>query len=423
MIKVIAVEKRSAAARAGILVGDAIISINGSPINDIIDLSYSSADETLVFKISRNDRILTVSAKNPSLANAGITIEPFRIRRCNNRCIFCFVDQMAPNLRSTLYIKDEDYRLSFLDGSYICATNLKETDFERIKKLHLSPLYISVHATDEKIRATMLSNNSAPPILSVIDKLISSSIQLHTQIVLCPKINDGPVLKKTLSDLALRHKNILSVAIVPVGLSAHRDKLPIIKPVTSDYAKLLIGKIKLLQISLRKKLGRNFIFLSDEFYIKANFPLPRQSHYGDFPQYENGVGMMRDFLFNFTRELLTRKKRTKRANSKRFAVLTGRSAYPFIRKLFSKLGSINGNKYAVFELVNTLLGDSVTVSGLLPGHEMARSMAGYRFNGALIPPNSINQDGLTIDGYSLAELSRITGIKFIAPSTFMEIPQ
>ncbi|MBL8029610.1 MAG: DUF512 domain-containing protein [Fibrobacteres bacterium] len=422
MIKIQTIQKASPADKAGLKPDDSLISINGSEINDSIDLTYAGSDNPLEFYIEREGKRKTLSAQNPKFTETGITAEPFRIRRCNNRCIFCFVDQMPKGLRPTLYVKDEDYRLSFLDGSYICATNLSEKDFARIEAQRLSPLYVSVHATDEPVRKKLLNNRTAPPILDVIDRFISKSIQLHTQIVLCPGINDGKILKKTVDDLVKRAPDILSIAIVPLGLTKHRENLPNLTPLSAEYVKSLVKTVAAMQKAIRQKHRTNFLYLADEIYIRAGAPLPVQSHYGDFHQYENGVGMMRDFITGFTRELL-KVDNLKLRSKKSALVLTAVSAFPYIKKLFSLLSAKTGVKFSVSPVYNTLMGDSVTVTGLLSGNDMAETALSVTnpFERIIIPPNTLNTDGLTLDGLTLNGLSKITGKPVAAPKSLKEI--
>jgi putative radical SAM enzyme (TIGR03279 family) len=417
MIKIIKIKDKSPAAKAGLRIGDMLLVINGTEITDCIDITYAGSDNELEFTIERNSKKQLIRATNPKYTDTGIVVEQFKIKRCNNRCLFCFVDQMPKGMRSTLYIKDEDYRLSFLDGSYICATNLSEKDFKRIEEQRLSPLYISVHATNEKMRSKLLNNFTCPPILKIIDRLIASSLQVHTQIVLCPSINDGKVLEKTLDDLIKRAPDVLSIAIVPVGLTQHREKLPELKPLTVNDAQNLIKMVQKIQDKLKK---RNILFLADEIYIKAGVSFPSQSHYGDFHQYENGVGMMRDFITSFTAELLSKRQKIKFSKS---LVLTGHSAYPYIKKLFSELSQKNSCQYDVMAVDNKLMGERITVTGLLCGKDIMETAkkTAKEYHRIFIPPNCINSDGLTLDGYTLKALSSALKVPVIAPPSLKEL--
>lgn len=399
---------RSIAVKSGFRPGDRLMAVNGDPVQDLIDLRFFSALPCFEVDLLRSGKPLRLRVDNPRCAEIGILPEPFPIRRCNNRCVFCFVDQMPRGLRKSLYIKDEDYRLSFLDGAYICGTNLSEADFARIFAQRLSPLYLSVHATDETVRRQLLRNPSPPPVLPLLRRLAENRIDFHTQIVLCPGINDRAVLKNSIHDLAALHPHLLSIAVVPLGITRHREKLPALKAVDPGYARKLMETIKPLQTTLRKKFRANFLFLSDEFYIKAGLPLPPYSHYLDFPQYSNGVGMMRDFIRSFETTLLAAPYPKLSGEA---LVLTGGSAYPFLRRLFARLSRQTGRTYTVRRVENRLMGPAVTVSGLLSGADLMTQAqdAERRFRTVFIPPNALNADGITLDGLDLQTLSAKCG--------------
>ena len=224
------------------------------------------------------------------------------VRRCANKCIFCFVDQMAPGMRESLYVKDDDYRLSFLYGNFVTLTNSSPQDINRIRRLHLSPLYISVHTTNGSLREKMLNNKNAGKIMEQLDTLIESGIEMHTQVVLCPDINDGIELEKTISDLYSLHPSIISMAIVPVGLSRYRDNCYSLQVFTPEQALNVVNAVSKWQQKCRKASGTSFVYLSDEFYLNAGQPIPEYDLYDGFPQLENGIGLVRNFLFEWQQE-------------------------------------------------------------------------------------------------------------------------
>lgn len=420
MLEILEVLPGSPASKAGLRPEDALISINGSPVEDLVDLRFFSALPRFELELKRSGETIRFHLDNPRCADIGIIPAPFPIRRCNNRCIFCFVEQQPRGLRKSLYIKDEDYRLSFLDGAYICGTNLSENDFRRIFAQRLSPLYLSVHATDEAVRSRLLRNPSPPPILPLLKRLAAGRIGFHTQIVLCPGINDRIVLNKTIRDLVALRPHLLSIAVVPVGLTRHRDGRPLLKAVDRKYSRGIIEALKPLQAQLKQSHSANFLFLADEFYIKAGLPLPPRSHYMDFPQYSNGVGMMRDFIHEFETVLL---KPRLRCLSGRVLVLTGVSAYPFLKRLFAKLSLKTGRTFDLRCVENRLMGPAVTVSGLLSGEDMvnAAQNAPGKFRALFIPPNTLNADGVTLDGVSLREMARRCGFPVRAPGHFKDL--
>ncbi|MFH0919983.1 MAG: DUF512 domain-containing protein [Fibrobacterota bacterium] len=396
------VDTASPAEKAGLRPGDTLLSINREPVNDLLELQFHSQDFPMRLAVQRGRRTLQVEINGRGQKPLGITPAPFRVRRCNNRCLFCFVDQMPKGFRPTLYIKDEDYRLSFLDGAYLCATNLREQDLAAIFKMGLSPLRISVHATDERVRRRLLGNPAAAPILPLLRRFAENRIAFHTQIVVCPGINDRAVLRQSIRDLMTLKPALASLSVVPLGLTRHRARLPRLTPVDRDSARAILAIVHAAQ---RRHTG---VYASDELYIKAGLPLPPYRHYRDFPQYDNGVGMMRDFIHSVSRVAKTAPPAVRPRN---FGILTGVSAFPFIKKLFALLSRRTGHRYRVIPVENRVLGRSVTVTGLLCGADLAdsaRTVDG-KVTAFFIPPNCLNADGLTLDNWDLGQVSRETG--------------
>jgi len=425
-ITVSSVAPGSAADTAGILKGAIVMAVNGAAIDDPIDFMFASSDMALdISFVGADQKPHEVTITRTLGEPIGLSFEPIKPRICSNKCIFCFVDQMPKGLRPSLCIKDEDYRLSFLFGNFITATNLSKADLSRIENLHLSPLYVSVHATDPRIRVEMLGNPNAPPVLPVLERLVKAGITLHTQIVLCPGINDGEVLERTVSDLALLFPGVQTVAIVPVGLTKFRAQLPEIEPVSPEYAAKLIQEMRPFQAQLRERLGRQVLLLSDEFYLMSSAMPPEASEYGAFEQIENGVGIVAAFLAEID-EALDRARRDRRALALSKAVLlTGKLASPIISQAVERLNRALGTRLSVAEVRNEFFGESVTVAGLLVGQDIGRAIseAGLADGDiALIPDVALEGDSEErkgdsrrfIDGITLGELKQKTGATVLA---------
>ncbi len=385
--------------------GDIILSINNQKIEDAIDLMFYSAEENLKIIINREGEIITLNI-NKDYEPLGIEVEPFKIKRCRNKCLFCFVEQLPKGLRKSLYIKDEDYRASFLYGNYITLTNLKKEDYERIKKLHLSPLYISVHATAPEIRNMLLGNYDALPVFEELKKLVKSKIKLHTQIVLCPGLNDGEVLEKTIMDLYKLYPYISSIAIVPVGLTKYHKNN--IQPVTKQKAEDVISIVEVYQKRFFKKHGITIVYLADEFYIKAEKTFPKINIYDDFPQIENGVGMVPLFLHKVKKLNIPQLK-----VKNRIVTFTGISFYPFLLEFTKKLKEKNV-PIDVVPIKNNLFGESVTVTGLLTGEDIIKTLAPYvEKNNTVLVPEVTMKDGENkfLDDMTIGDIEKILEVK------------
>lgn len=393
--------------------GDKLLEVDGQPIKDIIDLSFSLADdnvELLVEKQNGEQEVLEIEKEYDE--DLGLEFESAvfdGVRRCANRCIFCFVDQMAPGLRESLYVKDDDYRLSFLYGNFITLTNLTVSDLKRIKQLHLSPLYISVHTTNPIIRKQMLNNKNAGRILEQIDELLASGIELHTQVVLCPEINDGEVLAQTIRDLYARKPQILSMAIVPVGLSKYRENCFSLETFTKSQAKEVVSLVSTWQAKSRSETGHSFVYLADEFYLRADSPIPSVETYDEFPQLENGVGMVRSFLVEWETGTITTTGYQKPIY---LDIICGISAEKFIKPLLSAV-TIPNLHIRLIPVTNTFFGESITVSGLLTGRDILaalKKMPGER-TGVIIPGVALRKgESVFLDNLTCFDLQRELGV-------------
>jgi putative radical SAM enzyme (TIGR03279 family) len=403
LIEIVDILPGSTAAGLGLETGDVIVSINSKDVCDIIDYRFFVADERVTLLVRRHKgetRAITVD-KDPD-DSLGIECSPFRIQRCRNRCIFCFVDQMPTRSRKSLHVKDDDFRASFLYGNYITLGALSESDWERIFQQRLNPLYISVHSTDPALRSFMLGNKKTPDILESMNRLAAGGIRMHAQIVLCPEINDGPHLLKTLDDLSGLFPAIASIAVVPVGLTAFRKGLFPLRTFTRQEARAVIKSVTSFGTRWKKQFGTRLVFPSDEFYVKAGVPVPAPSFYEDFPQRENGVGMTADFL----REA-SRTKLPKRIAPIKATVVTGVSFGKLFRSVLERVRAIEGARIRQVTATNGFFGPSVTVAGLLTGRDILKALQGKRPGDlVLVPAEALREeDDLFLDGMSLGQLS------------------
>jgi putative radical SAM enzyme (TIGR03279 family) len=357
----------SRAERLGLLPGDILVSVNSQKLRDPVDFMFYGTDDSIEIAVKRNGTNLRFHAEREEGVEFGVDFRPFKPMTCNNNCMFCFVKQLPKGLRKTLYIKDDDYRMSFLFGNYVTLTNLKKEDKKRIVEQRLSPLYVSIHATSKNIRNKLLGNAKAPDIIEEIKFLADNKIRLHTQIVLCPGHNDGKELSKTIHDLHCFYPYVSSVAVVPVGLTMYRRQN--IKPVEKDAAREALKIIESFQKRFKKRHGDPLVYGADELYIKSEIPFPPLKDYGDFPQIENGVGMVALFMNCVKKvkipKLLPRKRR--------FLTITGMSFYPFLKK-FLKLLNTEGINIDILPVENRFFGTSVTVAGLLTGRDIIKTL-------------------------------------------------
>jgi putative radical SAM enzyme (TIGR03279 family) len=395
MIKIERVKKSSIADKLGVKAGNQLISIDNKEINDPLDLKFFETGTFLNVEISDGKRTRIYNIEKDEAETLGIEPSEFKMKLCKNNCIFCFVNQNPCDVRKSLLAKDDDYRMSFLYGNYLSLTNFTEEDFERISELKLSPLYISVHTTDPKKRVEMMKNKKAGSIKADLKYLSEGGIKLHTQIVLLPGVNDGEFLHETIEDL-LSLSAVESIGIVPVGLTALRDELPYIEPPTPEWMNEIIKLTGPYQEETKRKTGKTIVYLSDEFYIKTNNPIPPSKYYDDFPQLENGIGMARKFL-NGLESLKVPDFDGK------VLLVTGMLAYNLIKKLANKFKNA-GIKTEVISVKNRFFGESVEVAALLGGWDLMGLLSVKDFEIAILPPDIVNREQLFIDGCSLETL-------------------
>lgn len=411
MLEIAGILPGSIAAGLGLQKGDIIVSINNQDIHDVIDYRFLAADEHIALLIRRvNGETKLFSIHKDPDDSIGVECSSLRMKRCGNRCIFCFVDQMPKGCRKSLYVKDEDYRASFLYGNYITLSALSEADWERIFRLRLTPLYVSIHTTDPQLRSFMLGNKNAPDIMSSLNRLAAGGIRMHTQIVLCPGINDGRHLLKTIEDLSGLFPAVLSIAVVPVGLTAFRKRLFPLRTFTSREAHEILQDIISIGTRFKRKYGTRLVFPADEFYLKAGECIPPASFYEDFPQVENGVGMVADFLREVSHTRLP-----KTLPSVKTTVVTSASFGKILEKVLHRLRDNCGAAIRRVVVTNSFFGPSVTVAGLLTGQDILRTLKGKRLgNLVMIPSETLKEDeNIFLDGMTLDFLTQQLSTKVV----------
>lgn len=410
--KIVGVDLRSPAEKAGVIAGDLLVSIEGHVIKDVFDLQFYAYEADLEIVVERDGQQLALHAKKDEGQGLGLDFETYLIdkpRYCANKCVFCFIDQMPPGMRETLYFKDDDARLSFLQGNYITLTNLTEADIARIISMRISPINISVHTTNPELRVKMLGNPRAGKSLAHLKTLADAGLVLNGQIVLCPGYNDGDELRRTLNDLASFYPSMGSVSVVPVGITRYRDNLPVLRPVEKEDAISIIDIVDQLGDRCAEKHGTRIFYCSDELYLTAEKPFPPIDYYEDFPQIENGVGMAALFEQEFMEKL---GEVSESAFAEPFAIATGRLFFPILCKLIDllkqKCHNIYGNVYAV---ENTFFGEKITVAGLVTGGDLIRSLKEKDLPGRLFIPSSMLRSGedVFLDDTKLSDVRRELG--------------
>jgi putative radical SAM enzyme (TIGR03279 family) len=402
-LKITKVHPNSVAEALDLRIGDRLLRINSHRIHDPIDYRFHAGGDEMVLEIEREGLRRLLSVGKEMDEDLGLEFAEPRYRTCINQCIFCFVNQMPQGLRRALYIKDDDYRLSFIHGNYITLTNMSDGDFERIFRQRLSPLYVSVHATDDAVRRKMLGNAEAPAILAALERLTGEGIRLHTQIVLCPGINDGEVLDRSIRDLKVLRPHVESVAIVPVGLTRFRNHMKPVQEVTRTYARVLLKKIGIVQEKCVEQFGDPWIFASDEFYLMAQAPFQPLETYGELPQLENGVGMVPLFVAGIEDglECLPRQ-----SGDKKLTIGTGFLAYPVLKGLVPMITRRTGAEIELIPIANKFFGASVTVSGLLTGSDLLHAFGSRKAPEALILPSNmvLSQNRSFLDGMTIGQV-------------------
>ena len=412
------VDRGSPAQRAGVRPGETLTHVDGRPIVDVLDYKFYTYDPRLVLTLAGPDgKSRTVKVRKGEGEDLGLNFETYLMdsaRSCANRCIFCFVDQMPPGMRETLYFKDDDARLSFLMGNYITLTNLSRREIQRIAGLHISPINISVHATDPAVRARLLNHPRAGECLSIMARFAGAGITMNCQVVACPGINDGAVLARTMEDLAALWPAVSSVAVVPVGVTKFRAGLTPIAPYTSEGAAAVLDQVEAFgQASLAER-GTRLVWCSDEFYLLAGRPLPDKPYYEEMAQLENGVGMLR-LLTSQAAMALEDAEGTETPTP--FSIATGVSAAPFLEEIVDmarkKCGNIRGTVYPV---VNRFFGETITVSGLVTGRDLIEQLRGRDLGERLLIPANMLRAGerVFLDDVTVEQVEEALGVPVTA---------
>jgi len=406
-VTVSAVRARSAAAAAGLRLADRIVAINGQPVRDAIDFQFHAADARLDVAVDRAGGGVTLRLERKPGRDLGVSLEPPRpgdITTCANKCVFCFIHQLPRGMRRSLYVKDDDFRLSFLHGNYITLTDLAEPELARIVAQRLSPLYVSVHATDPTVRWELLGRpRASAEILPRLERLAKAGIRMHAQVVLVPDWNDGAHLERTVRELAPLHPHVATLAIVPVGLTRHRERLPALRTLTDAEAHALVDTVEGWQAGYLETLGSRFVFLGDEVYLQAGRPVPPAEAYEGFPIAEDGVGLVRRFEDDFARA----SRRARVATRRRVTLVTGELYAPRLAALLDGL-AVRGPRPRVAPIRNELFGGTVSVAGLLTGQDIQRGLAaaGESCDLVLVPAVALRDgDGVFLDDMTPDDLA------------------
>lgn len=409
----------SGAARAGLRVGDRILSVNGEPLRDIVDWRFQTAGESAEIAFERDGVSQSVVIAKGYDEDLGVTFPDDlfdHIHICKNKCVFCFLYQQPKGLRPSLYVKDDDFRLSFLHGNYVTLTNLKEGELDRICAQKLSPMFVSIHATDPDVRAKMLGRKQPEPILPILNRLADARIQIHGQVVLCPGYNDGPHLEQTVGELAAMHPDVrgtfggvLSLAVVPVGITQFRDRQAPVTTVDPAYAASVLDWAEMQRIRFLKSFGSRFLFLSDEFYLNAGRAIPPRSHYEGFPQLEDGVGLVRLFLDDLDR--VARRLPKSLPAPRSFTLVTGELAAPLIEKLAATLSRVENLSVNVCAVHNVFFEGNISVAGLLVGRDIVNALRDFPTHETVLLPTVMMRDGeaVFLDEMTLSEVAHELG--------------
>ena len=417
MIRVSAIAPASVAAELGIPPGTELLSVNGRELTDFLDWEFLTADDAFVL-LARlpSGEAIEYDIERPEDVPLGVTLEPARVRRCANHCDFCFVDGLPEGLRETLYVRDDDYRLSFRYGNFATLTNLKPRDVARILEYRLSPLYVSVHATDPVIRRRLLRNPRAPDVTEQMRQLAEGGIRFHTQIVLQPGVNDGPVLAQSLEDLYALGDVVLTAAVVPVGLTAVNLAGEAREPSRAECAAAARTVERVAARALRER-GCRWVHGSDELYLIAGLPLPPAEWYGDFDQVENGVGSVR-----YLQHRVAAAGPLPDLCGRRVGVLTGTAMARLMPEVLRSLEAATGARFELLVLENPLFGSSVTTAGLLPGKAFAAALAGCAgLDLALLPAEAVNDDGVFIDDVNAHDLAAAAPVEVRLSYDFADV--
>ena len=413
MVKISGVEKKSLAEKAGILKGDNLISISDNEICDVLDYRFYITEKKLSLVVERDGKMLTFDIKKPQYDDIGLEFETYLMdekHTCTNKCVFCFIDQNPEGMRPMCYFKDDDSRMSFFYGNYVTLTNMKESEVERLIKMRISPINISVHTTNPELRCKMLSNRFAGDVLRYMDKFRDGGISMNCQIVLCKNLNDGKELERTLDDLAKLFPSVESIAVVPSGLTKYRDGLYPLEDFTKEDAREVIRLVNEKRREFEEKTGHTIVQCSDEWFLKAGIELPEEDYYDDgYPQLDNGVGLIK----SMENEVLMRIEELKEDGftldaPRCVSSVTGEAAYPFISRMAKKLmEEFEGLTFNVYECKNDFFGHTVNVAGLLVGEDVYKRLESEDLGEELIIPSVMlrHEGDLFLDNMHVDDLA------------------
>src|SRR5450756_758093 len=398
MVKVSRIEQKSIAEELGIQPGTELLTVNGRPLADFIAWEFLTADEELVIEARQPDgENVIYELERLDGEPLGISLQPPSVRRCANKCEFCFIEGLPSGLRKPLYIRDDDYRLSFAYGNFATLSNVKERDIERILEYRLSPLYVSVHATNHEARKVLLNNRRVPDIKAQLSRLAAGGIQFHAQMVVVPGLNDEGVLEESLTDLWNMQEAVLSAAVVPVGLTQF-SHLYTGKKMDRDNARAILAQVEQWGERAKRERGETWVFGSDELYMLAERELPGPDHYGEFAQIENGVGSVTSLRMRVAGGL----ERVARRDGQRIGVVTGLAMAPLMEPLLDRLRAVSGADFKLIVAENSLFGPTITTAGLLVGKDILTALSDrHDLDIALIPAETINEDGVFLDDFTL----------------------
>lgn len=428
---VTAVQAGSLAEQLGVRPGDMLLAVNGHPVQDVLDVQFYAADEYVELRVRRGASELDLSGPRDYAQALGLEFAhptfDVDMRRCNNCCPFCFVLQMPPRMRRSLYVKDDDYRYSFLFGHYVTLTNLSAADWKRIEQQHLSPLYISVHATPLKIRRKVLGNPNAPDIIKQLRWLAKRGIEVHTQLVITPGLNDGAVMERSVLDLAQLYPAVRSVSIVPVGITRyHKHGLRLNTPAEMQT---VLKSVHAWQKQFKQRLGVRFVYATDEWYLALGRPVPSRASYDGLQLQENGLGLVREFLEKWkveSRKWKVEGRRWKVESDLRhptsdISLVTGTLFAPTLRQVASEASLLTGISFEVIPIVNRCFGETVTVAGLLTAHDVIEQLQGRELGQQVVLPRVMfDQSGISLDDMTPDDISRAVGRPVALSNTLSE---
>lgn len=418
MVKVSRIEQNSIAEQLGIEQGTELLTVNGRPLADFLDWEFLTADEELVIEARQPDgEAVIYELERLDGEPLGVSLEPPSVRRCANRCEFCFIEGLPAGLRKPLYIRDDDYRLSFAYGNFATLSNVKERDIERILEYRLSPLYVSVHATNHEARKVLLNNTRVPDIKAQLSRLARGGIQFHCQMVIVPGLNDDGVLEESLSDLWSMGDAVLSAAVVPVGLTQF-SHLYTGKTMDREAASTILDRVETWGRRAMRERGETWVFGSDELYMLAERELPDPAHYGEFAQIENGVGSVTSLRMR----VAAGRDRLPRRDGQRIGIVTGLAMGLLMRPLLGSLAEATGAEFELIVVENSLFGPTITTAGLLVGKDILGALQGrHDLDLALIPAETVNEDSVFLDDYTLESVREALPVTIFPSYDFIDV--